>query len=83
VVIEHTGCALHGTDGVVLRDRIGDSLGLDLAILEPAPDFGEFADLEANLRAQVERIRTHPLLRPVPVHGLIFDVRTGRLHEIA
>lgn len=83
VVIEHTGCALHGADGAALRDRIGHGVGLDLATIEPVPDFGEFADLEANLRAQVERIRSHPLIRPVPVHGLIFDVATGRLHEIA
>jgi carbonic anhydrase len=83
VVIEHTGCALHGADGAALRDRIGQGVGLDLAAIEPVPDFGEFADLEANLRVQVERIRSHPLIRPVPVHGLIFDVATGRLHEVA
>ncbi len=77
VVIEHTGCALHGADAAALRERIGHSVGLDLAAIEPSPDFGEFADLEANLRAQVERIRAHPLIKPVPVHGLIFDVRTG------
>jgi carbonic anhydrase len=82
VVIEHTGCALHGADADALRDRFSRSLGLDLAAIEPQPDLGQFADLEANLRAQVERIRTHPLLRPVPVHGLIFDVANGRLTEV-
>jgi carbonic anhydrase len=31
----------------------------------------------------VERLRTHPWIRPVPIHGLIFDVATGQLIEIA
>ena len=32
---------------------------------------------------QVAILREHQLLRRVPVHGLIFDVVTGRLHEVA
>jgi carbonic anhydrase len=83
VVIGHTGCALLGADNVALRDRIGQALGLDLAVVEPDPDFGAFADLEVSVRSQVERVRSHPLLRRVPVHGLVFDVATGRLHEVA
>jgi carbonic anhydrase len=83
VVIEHTGCGLHGADPAVLRERIAHAVGADPATVAPGLEFGEFADLEANLRAQVERLRGHPLLRPVPIHGLIFDVATGRLHEIA
>ena len=45
--------------------------------------FGGFGDLEANVRAQVAVLRDHPFLRRVPVHGLVFDVSTGRLHEVA
>jgi carbonic anhydrase len=78
VVIEHTGCGLHGADEAALRAMLPRPEG------DPDPEvtFGAFADLEANLRAQVERLRAHPWVRPVPVHGLIFDVATGRLHEI-
>ena len=78
VVIEHTGCGLHGADEAALRTTLPHPEGT------PAPDvtFGAFADLEANLRVQVARLREHPWLRPVPVHGLIFDVATGRLHEV-
>ena len=78
VVIEHTECGLHGADEGALRALLPRPEG------EPDPDvaFGAFEDLEANLRAQVERLRAHPWVRPVPVHGLIFDVATGRLHEI-
>lgn len=80
VVIEHTGCGLHVVGDTEPRDVIAAGLGRDPTSLDT--ELGEFRDLEANLRAQVERIRTHPLLRAVPVHGLIFDVATGRLHEV-
>jgi carbonic anhydrase len=44
---------------------------------------GAFDSLEDSVRGSVERLRTHPLVRRVPVHGLVFDVSTGRLTEIA
>lgn len=80
VLIQHSGCGLHGADEGALRDRLADMAGT-------APDsidieFGSFPDLEASVRAQVARLEAHPFLRSVPVHGLIFDVATGRLHEI-
>jgi carbonic anhydrase len=61
-----------------LRRRLRDesSVLLDL-------ELGAFNDLEANVREQVERLRAHPWIRHVPVHGLTFEVETGRLHEVA
>ena len=39
---------------------------------------------EASVVQDVRRIRTHPLVpRNVPVHGYIYDVKTGRLNEVA
>ena len=81
VLIEHTGCGLHGVDESVLRERVAANSGM-------APDqvpvaFGGFGALEENIRAQVAILRDHPFLRRVPVHGLMFDVSTGRLHEVA
>jgi len=81
VVIEHTGCGLHGVDEEALRARVAADRGL--AHDEVRVVFGGFGDLEANLRAQVAILRQHPLLRRVPVHGLIFDVTNGRLTEVA
>lgn len=77
VVIGHTGCGLLGVDEDALRDRLAATMGVHLDIR-----FESFDDLEASIHASVERLRTHPWLRPVPVHGLVFDVSTGRLHEI-
>ncbi len=81
VVIEHTGCGLDGVDEVDLRMRVAQHSGVPAEAVSIA--FGGFSDLEANLREQVDILRTHPLLRRVPVHGVLFDVSTGRLHEVA
>ena len=77
VVIGHTGCGLHGADEDALRDRLAAATGRRLPL-----EFGSFADLEQIVRVQVERIRTHAWLRRVPVHGLVFEVETGRLVEV-
>lgn len=78
VVIGHTGCGLLGTDEAALRDRLRAATGASLDVA-----FGAFSDLEASIREQVDRLRTHPWLKPGPVHGLAFDVETGRLREVA
>jgi len=78
IVIGHTGCGLLGADEEALRERLRASSGrsLDLA-------FGSFPDLEASIRQQVDRLKTHAWLKRVPVHGLVFDVATGALREVA
>jgi carbonic anhydrase len=78
VVIGHTGCGLLGIDESSLRERLAASSGRSLDI-----SFGSFADLEASVRAQVDRLRTHAWLKRAPVHGLVFDVETGGLRELA
>jgi carbonic anhydrase len=77
VVIAHTGCGLLGTDEAALRQRLTDRTGRSLAI-----DFGAFSDLEAFVREQVETLRAHPWIHRVPIHGLIFEVESGRLREV-
>lgn len=77
-VIGHTGCGLLGADDVALRDRLTAATGEDLEM-----GFGSFDDLEASVRASVARLRTHPWLKRGPIHGLVFDVATGRLREVA
>ena len=78
IVIEHTGCGmLTFQDHEVHQDlvaRTGEDV--DLA-------FHAFPELESNLRSQVDRIRQHPWIKDVPVHGLIFEVESGRLREVA
>ena len=78
LVIGHTRCGLEGTDEAAIRDDLTARTGRRLDIA-----FGSFPDVETSVRAQVERLRSHPWVRPVPIHGLIFDVETGRLIEVS
>jgi carbonic anhydrase len=78
VVIQHTGCGLHGADEAALRTQLAEATGRRLEMT-----FGSFTDLEQSVRRAVDRLRTHAWVRRVPVHGLIYDVATGRLHEVA
>jgi carbonic anhydrase len=78
LVIGHTKCGLLGADENALRDRLERETGqrVELAL-------GSFADLDESVRAQVERLRAHPWVSRVPIHGLVFEVESGRLFEIA
>ena len=78
IVIGHTGCGLLGADEDALRDRLTAATGDAIDI-----GFGSFDHLEASIQASVEHLRRHPWLKRGPVHGLIFDVTTGRLREVA
>jgi carbonic anhydrase len=77
LVIEHTGCGMLGFEDEPTRQRIAARQGatVDLPLLP-------FTDLEANVRAQVERIKSHPWIMDVPVHGLVYDVTSGRLQLV-
>ena len=79
IVIEHTGCGMLTFEDDAVRADLAGKTGeaVDLPLLA-------FSDLEANLAAQVEAIKAHPWVRPdIPVHGLVYEVETGRLREVA
>jgi carbonic anhydrase len=43
-----------------------------------------FTDLEQSVVDDVSRIRSHPLVPgSIPIHGYFYDVRSGRLNEVA
>ena len=55
----------------------------------PGSTEGEFIDWltmkdnAAAVLADVRRIRSHPLIsKSIPIHGYIYDVRTGKLEEV-
>jgi carbonic anhydrase len=78
VVIGHTGCGLLGADEAAIRTQLAAATGQELSI-----DLGSFDDLDVAVRASVERLRSHPWIKPLGIHGLVFDVETGALREIA
>ncbi len=78
IVIEHTGCGMLTFTDEPVQKQIAEAQGAQADL-----PLRSFSDLEANLRAQVERIRAHPWVKDVPVHGLVYEVETGRLREVA
>ena len=78
VVLGHTGCGMNGLDDEELRVRLEGATG------QPSETrFGSFNDLDAHVRRQVERIQAHPWTGLVPVHGLVYEVETGLVREVA
>ncbi len=78
IVIGHTGCGMLTFADDAARRDIAQRTGVDLEL-----PLGAFSDLEQSIREQVDRIRAHPWLGGVRVHGLVFAVETGLLREIA
>ena len=43
-----------------------------------------FDDNAKSVTEDVQRIRSHPLvLKHIPIYGFIYDVKTGKLNEVA
>ena len=78
-VVQHTDCAVIGSTDDELRARILEVRGVD-------PSGWEFlasTDAAATLRADIERIRSCPLLSPdLAVGGFVFDVHRGDLTPV-
>jgi len=96
-VIHHTDCGMETFTDEVMHKLLSHSL--ETAIFSdggwqdtgtgPGSTEGEFIDwltihdrLE-SVRADVRRIRNHPLVpRDIPIYGYMYDVATGRLTEV-
>ena len=78
IVIEHTGCGMLTFQDEDVRRELAAKTGTDIDLALHA-----FDELESNLRNQVARIQAHPWTKDVPVHGLVYEVETGRLREVA
>jgi carbonic anhydrase len=80
LVIHHTDCGMLTFDNATLQGICREELGADASDI----DFLPFADLEQSVRDDVALIRSSPLIpNDIPVHGFIYDVKTGRLSEVA
>ena len=77
IVIEHTGCGMLTFHDDAVHSDLVERTGQDVDLA-----FHAFPDLEENLRLQLDRIRSHPWIKDVPTHGLMFEVESGRLREV-
>ena len=77
LVIAHTGCGLHGASESDLRQRVELTTGSATEM-----GFGAFVDLDSMVREQVETLLDDPAVLEVPIHGLVYEVETGRLRPV-
>ena len=80
LVLQHTDCGMLTFRDEELRERLERETGHEAGGLS----FLSFPDLHESLRRQVEIIRASPFIPDhVPIRGLLFDVKTGLLTEVA
>jgi carbonic anhydrase len=78
LVVQHTWCAMASSSEAELQARVGERLDQDASWLS----IGAITDQRQALRADVRRVRNHPLLpAEVDVAGFLYDVDTGLLGE--
>jgi carbonic anhydrase len=74
IVIEHTDCGMLTFNDDAVRQELTARTGRNIDL--PLRPFG---DLRENLLAQLAELRSHPWIKDVPIHGLVFEVETGIL----
>lgn len=78
MVIQHTRCGMMAMDDPTLKEHIHAKAGA-------RPDFElyTFTDLEESVRRSVKRLADSPYLTLTrTIRGFVYDVETGKLHEI-
>jgi carbonic anhydrase len=81
IVINHTECGMLTFKDSDLRSRLHAETGT--AAVSPTA-FHTFGNLEENVREQIQKLRAHPWTpKSVSIRGFIYDVKTGRLNEVA
>ena len=79
LVVGHTECGMAELTNEQLRQRLADEAGADASAI----DFLPFKSVGESVRASVRRIRDSPLLpASFEATGYVYNVRTGRIHEV-
>jgi carbonic anhydrase len=79
-VIHHTDCGMLTFTNRDLHAKVKQDLGADASNI----DFLPFADVEESVREDVALLQSSPLIAgDVLIRGFVYDVRTGRLNEVA
>jgi len=79
ILIHHTECGMLKTSGDAFKSAIEAETGI-----RPPWAVEAFTDLAADVRQSVARIKASPFIpHKDAIRGLVFDVGTGRLQEVA
>ena len=80
LVVHHTDCGMLTFDNPTLHGIVQEQLGVDASDI----DFLPFSDIEQSVRDDVAIIRSSPLIpNDILVTGFVYDVKTGKIHEVA
>ncbi|MFQ5616715.1 MAG: beta-class carbonic anhydrase [Anaerolineales bacterium] len=81
ILIHHTDCGMLTFKDEELHAKLQQQTGT--ATVAPT-HFHAFSDLEADVRQQVQKVKSHPWIPDhIPVRGFVFDVKSGRLNEVS
>lgn len=79
ILIHHTDCGMLTFKDDQVKDQIAKDAGI-----RPPFALESFSDLSEDVRQSVRRIQASPFIpRKDQVRGFIYDVRTGKLNEVA
>jgi carbonic anhydrase len=79
VVLHHTDCGMLTFTNEQLAAKVTTDLGVDVG----GQDFFPFSDLEQSVRDDVAILRESSLIpKDIPISGAIYDVTTGKVHEV-
>src|SRR6202142_4457510 len=80
IIINHTDCGLLKVREDELKENLTKKMG---APSDTPAHFHAFDDLEANVREQIRRVKSHPWIpKHIPRRAVVYDVKTGRLTEV-
>jgi carbonic anhydrase len=78
-VIHHSDCGMQKFRDDELKERIQAEVGI-----RPPFAMESFADLDADVRQSVARVKASPFLTATEaVRGFVYEVHSGRLREVA
>jgi carbonic anhydrase len=80
VIVHHTDCGMLTFSDEQLRARLRELRGANADHIAFLP----FKDLDASVRDDLAAYHASPIVRhDIPVRGFVYDVKTGRLREVA
>ncbi len=79
ILIHHTDCGMLTFSDDEFRKQVQDDTGI-----KPEWAAEAFDDLEGDVRQSIKRIESSPFVpRKDKIRGFVYDVETGRLHEVS
>jgi carbonic anhydrase len=78
MIIQHTNCGLYGMRDADVAGRVEATTGAAVPF-----ELGGFDDVDASVRASLERVRAAPwLARRDQIRGFVYDVERRKLREV-